>query len=98
MGMTRLNRYTSILDWAIDAHSFEDTPTNESRKRVLLKEINKALGTNYSEQHMNNWLAGRKPTPQRVWRFLAAMLIDLEVGFKNPTLGRSLKKLLGLNE
>lgn len=34
--------------------------------RVRLQEINATLGTNYAERHLDNWVAGRKPTPQRV--------------------------------
>lgn len=95
--MTQLNAYDSLLDWAINAHSLEDTPTAQSRKQALLAEINRALGTGYKEPHLNNWLAERKPTPQRVWRLLAMMLIEAEVSFDDPALGGELIRLLALS-
>lgn len=94
--MTKLKQYKNLLDWAINSHSLEDTPTDVSRKNALLAEINTALETNYSEQHLNNWLASRKPTPQRVWRYLAYALIDSEVGYEQPALGKELIRLMDL--
>lgn len=96
--MTGLTNYTSLLDWAINSHSLADTPTDQSRKQALLGDINRALGTRYREQHLNNWLAGRKPTPGRVWRYLALMLVECEVAFDQPALGRELIRLLELRE
>ncbi|MBU0538527.1 MAG: hypothetical protein KKG73_08835 [Gammaproteobacteria bacterium] len=96
--MTELCKYPSLIDWAINSHALEDTPTAASRKRALLEDINRALDTNYSEPHLNNWLRGSKPTPQRVWRYLTLMLIEAEVSFDHPALGSELVRLLELNE
>lgn len=35
-------------------------------KKQALNDFNAALGTNYKIQHIDNWVAGRKPTPKRV--------------------------------
>ena len=94
--MSNLAQYETLIDWAINSHSLEDTPTDVSRKNVLLAEINAALQTNYSEQHLNNWLANRKPTPRWVWRHLVYMLLDVEVGYENSDLSANLVRLMQL--
>lgn len=96
--MSNLTNYTTLLDWAINSHNLEDTPSGASRKNALLVEINTALNTNYSEPHLNNWLANRKPTPQRVWRYLANILIEVEVAYDNHELGNNLIRLLKLKQ
>jgi len=94
--MSSLSNYTSLLDWGINAHILEDTPTNISRKRALLAELNRHCGTNYSEQHLNSWYAGRKKTPEPVWRYLCWNLIECELGYDQPELAGELLRLMGL--
>lgn len=35
-------------------------------KKAALTDFNRELGTNYKIRHLDNWLAGRKPIPQRI--------------------------------
>lgn len=77
---SRLTKYASLLDWGL-----QNTEPREgiSHKRTLLAELNAALDTDYKEQHLNNWLAARKPTPRRVHDYLSARLIETTIDDKN---------------
>lgn len=92
-----LEEYSSLLDWAINAHQ-EGTATQGERKQALLNEINKRLGTGYKQSHLNNWAANppRKRMPRRVWEWLAYDLIENEIGFDDPEKSNSLLTLLQL--
>lgn len=93
--MSNLANYKSLTDWAINAYRHdEETPTDISRKQAALAELNRNLGTAYKEPHLNNWLAGRKPTPRRVVDYWIDQLLEVEVQFDNETLGSELRRII----
>lgn len=91
--MSDLAQYKSLTDWAINAHRDKDTPSDTSRKLAALAELNRNLGTAYKEQHLNNWLAGRMPTPRRVVDFWVDQILETEVEFEDYELGSQLRRL-----
>lgn len=93
--MHKLSNYKNLIDWALNAHrNFEAEVSLAERKDEILRELNRGLGTGYKRQHIDNWLSGRKDTPKRVRELLIDELLESEVQYDFPELGRELRRIL----
>ncbi|GLR55207.1 hypothetical protein KYK30_31255 [Shinella yambaruensis] len=86
-----------LLQWALETMPPEDYDKPAARKRALVEELNRFLGTAYAVPHLNSWLAGRKPLPVRAWQHLAAEYIEQEL-FEQGDLAERMIALLGLRD
>lgn len=94
--MTNLSQYKNILEWAIHAHS-EDVTITE-KKLDMLRQCNDALGKNYKVTHLDNWLAGRKPTPRDIMDYWRDALLEAELEFDTDEYGAEIRRLLALRQ
>lgn len=60
--------------------SHEPDFTITENKQDALDWANNELDTNYNINHLNNWIAGRKPTPKRVQSMMRESVIDYLFG------------------
>lgn len=74
-----------LLAWGVDTMPHEDYPTMPARKRAFLCEINRFCNTQYTEQHLNSWLAERKPLPRKIKDHLIQELLITEFGDTKKT-------------
>lgn len=89
------NQHKNLLHWGVFAYTEHLGVYDSTRKEWFLEAMNQSIGRNYNVNHLNNWLAGRKKTPQLVTNYLIDSIIQIEIEEDiDADFGRELRRII----